>query len=184
MVDSTSEHTEGLNPVQTRLVKREDVIKIKEIMTQWFRHWKTGELLQDEVDEAIDNINKSIDNPDYARYIVIESVKDGVIGFAGLKSPIQEMKQFTTSPNSIELVNLFLDNKQRAKGYGKNLIDSVESHARAKGSDEIVLNSGPRYKDTAWGFYDSLPGYNRVGILKDFYGEGIEAPVWRKNLVE
>ena len=67
-------------------------------------------------------------------------------------------------------------------GVGSALVARLEDEARWRGYTEIVFNSGPRYKDTAWGFYDKLPGYSRVGVAEKLYGEGGDAPVWSKVL--
>ena len=99
-----------------------------------------------------------------------------------MKDPDPEMAtDFSITDNAIEIINLFVLPDQAKRGIGKALVDKVEWEAALVGGySEIIVNSGPRYKETAWGFYDQLPGFSRVGILKDQYGPGRDAPVWRK----
>lgn len=49
------------------------------------------------------------------------------------------------------------------------------------GFDEVILNSGPRYRPTAWKFYTKAIG-KPLTIAKDYYGKNRHAVVWRKIL--
>jgi hypothetical protein len=55
--------------------------------------------------------------------------------------------------------------------------------ARSRHYKELIFNSGPRYKDTAWKLYTKAFG-EPVAIIKDMYGDGVDTPVWRKILVD
>ncbi len=116
------------------------------------------------------------------KYFVAEE-EGNVIGVIGIKQPEDTMRAFAATENPLELVNAYVSKDQRAgRGVGRALVKSAEDEARSRGNTEIILNSGPRYETTAWGFYDGLPGFSRVGVAENFYGEGTDAPVWSKRL--
>jgi len=181
MVDSASEHAEGLNPIQTRQINKEDLALIQIILEQWVRHWKNNQLIPEEIAGIIKNMENSLTSEDSSFYIA-ETPKDGIIGVVGIKTPSEKMKEFTTSQKAVELVNFFVDKKHRGgKGVGSTLLRRIESEVIKVGKDQIVLNSGRRYQES-WGFYDKI-GFERVGIAKDIYGVGNDAPVWLKQVI-
>ncbi len=184
MVDSQSEHTEGLNPIQIRLLRQDDIEIIRPILECWIRHWETGDIIPEEIDEIIKEMENSINNPNISTYLVAETPLDGVIGVVGFRPPTQEMLPFVTVDKATELTNFYVAEKHRGgKGIGTSLLNAIEQRAVKRGYEQIVLNSGPRYKETAWGFYDKM-GYARVGEVKDMYGPGVHAPVWSKTLTK
>ena len=93
------------------------------------------------------------------------------------------MQQYKSSPDSktSELVNVFLDNSHRGLGLGYRLMNYMFEKAKEFGQEEVIWNSGPRYKNSAWDFYTKLVG-KPFTIAKDFYDKGGDAPVWRKQL--
>lgn len=99
--------------------------------------------------------------------------------------PILEtwIKNRTTGEPIPEEVEEDLQFLRGGNGIGTALVQALEETARQKGFTEVVLNSGPRYENTGWGFYDKLPGFRRAGVAVQFYGEGGDAPVWHKIFV-
>ena len=182
MVDSNLESVVGPSQPRIRLIKEEDIEAVTSILKQWVRHWETRDIIQDEIDEIVLSIEKSINGENNYRYFLAESQSGEVQGIVGYRLPDKRMLDFTTSDKAIELTNFYIGNDFRGKGIGKALFQKLERAASEEGFDQVVLNSGPRYKDTAWPFYDSYPGLGRVGTAKDMYGQGIDAPVWRKDL--
>lgn len=51
---------------------------------------------------------------------------------------------------------------------------------RKLGKKQLVVNSGPRYKDS-WGFYDRMCDES-AGFLSDKFGKGRDAKAWKKKL--
>ena len=64
---------------------------------------------------------------------------------------------------------------------GTALINTAQDLARSKGKKEILLESGPRNIQTGYPFYDNQPGFNRAGVIRDFYGPGLDTVVWQKT---
>lgn len=158
-----------------------DLLEIKPILETWLKSRDTGEPLPDEVIETIETMQDSIKKENNRIYLVAKE-EGSVIGVIGYKYPDDTMRGFSRTENPAELINAYVNPEQRGRGVGKALVDKLEEMAKSKEFTEIILNSGPRYKDTAWEFYDNLPGYQRVGIAKEYYGEGGDAPVWSKIL--
>lgn len=136
----------------------------------------------------IDGIVESLEKRSDSLYFVAETADGAVVGMVGMRKPTQEMHKFTTTDKALELINMYvLSGYRGGQGVGTALVEEFERVAIARGFTEVVLNSGPSFAETAWGFYDRRPGYNRVGIAEAYYGydeQGtpLDAPVWRKQL--
>lgn len=180
MEDSDSEETKSPFQGTVRELRSEDLPILKPILEQWIRNSETKELLTNEVEETLRTVEESLSGQNDRSYIVAEGVDGQIAGIVGIKSPDIEMKKFARTENPVELVNFFV--KDRGKGTGQILERSLRERIGTEGYTEIILNSGPRYKDTAWDFYDKL--YDRVGVAKEYYGPGRDAPVWSKILKE
>ena len=160
-----------------------DLPEVEVILRARVKDSETGEVLEEEIAEILGSMKASIEHDtDKTFFTACENSR--VVGVVGMKDPDPEMAtDFSITDNAIEIINLFVLPDQAKRGIGKALVDKVEWEAALVGGySEIIVNSGPRYKETAWGFYDQLPGFSRVGILKDQYGPGRDAPVWRKVL--
>lgn len=168
--------------MEARKLKSKDLLKLKKILEFWIKDRNTKQPLPHEVNETILEMEKSIKGISQRYYLVIENKRNQVFGVIGIKEPDKRMISYCVTKKPAELVNFFIANKERGKGLGKFLIEKIESFASELGYTEIILNSGPRYKATAWGFYDKLSGYKRIGIAKKYYGDGGDAPVWQKLL--
>ncbi|MDO8561270.1 MAG: GNAT family N-acetyltransferase [bacterium] len=173
------EGQETLN-IQTRGPKEGDLAQLSAILEPWVRDRETGEPLPEEVNSILEAVRADISGNSDVRYVVAEG-RNKVIGVMGLKPISEAMRQYALTANPAEIVNAFVDPSQRGgKGVGSTLIAAVEAAARESGYTELLLNSGPRYKDTAWGFYTKIYG-KPVAVIKDMYGMGGDAPVWRKS---
>ena len=182
MVDSEIKSEKSYFSGTVRTLKEEDLTQLKPILDIWIKDRETGQRLPDEVEEDLQLMRESINGGNDRNYLVAE--KNGkVIGMIGFKNPDKRMIPFSRTSNPTELVNAYVDPELRkGRGVGKALVAKLEGDAGKKGFTEVILNSGPRYKDTGWGFYDKLPGYERVGVAEKYYGEGGDAPVWSKVL--
>lgn len=186
MVDDL-DRTKPVEPQRFQGVVRDlrtsDLSAIKPILEVWLKDRQTGQALPEEVEEDLQLMADSVGHRNDRTYIVAETSDGNVIGVIGYKTPDETMKSYTKTPNPAELVNAYVNpNERKGKGVGRALVAKLEEKAREAGHTEIVLNSGPRYKDSGWGFYDKLYGYGRVGVAVGYYGEGGDAPVWRKEL--
>ncbi len=159
-----------------------DLEEVKPILEVWLKDRVTNEPLTKEVDEGLEVMKDSVDGHNDRSYLVAEDAGK-VIGIVGMKNPDEVMLGFARTQKPYELVNAYVDPRYRkGRGVGRSLVAGLESLAKQKGHKELILNSGPRYKDTGWGFYDKLPGYKRVGLATEYYGVGGDAPVWSKVL--
>lgn len=165
----------------TRNLEKADLVFLRPILETWNRDRHTNEPDSEEIDSIIDRMKKSMQGKTDARYIVAIE-QDKPIGVVGLKPLPEAMLPYAQTTKPAEAINAYVHADFRnGRGVGKGLFQGIETMARELGYEEILLNSGPRYKDTAWGFYNKRYG-EPVGILKDFYGEGRDAPVWRRSL--
>lgn len=164
-----------------RPLKREDLPYLRRILEMWVR-WQ-GELLPEEVEDDMNQLRESLKGGN-SRYLVAETLDGRVVGMMGLvPEPKPEVKQHATTERPVELVRAYVDQDFRGgQGVGTALIRGIEKLAKSQGATEILLDSGPRYKESGHGFYDKQ-GYQRIGVNKDFYGEGGDAVVWQKLLV-
>jgi ribosomal protein S18 acetylase RimI-like enzyme len=99
-------------------------------------------------------------------------------------SPLKiALAKFSRTDKPIEIVNAYVHRDYReGQGIGTTLVNALTQRAISRGNTEMLLDSGPRYKNTGWGFWDRQPGFERVGLAKNLYGRGLDAPVWRKSL--
>lgn len=165
-----------------RPLAEKDLEALKPILETWIKDRDTGELLSDEVEEDLQIMRESIAGESDKVYLVAESKEGEVVGVIGLRDPDKRMIPFTKTSKPAELVNAYVANEHRAgKGVGSAMVKAIEEEAKRRGYTEVVFNSGPRYKDTGWGFHKKLYG-EPVAVAEKYYGEGGDAPVWRKEL--
>jgi ribosomal protein S18 acetylase RimI-like enzyme len=159
-----------------------DLAEIKPILETWIKDKITGSPLPDEVAETLKNMQESLSGNNDRVYLVAEE-DSAIVGVIGFKNPDRIMIAFAQTSNPAELINAYVRVDERGgRGVGRALVDFLEEEAIRQGFTEIILNSGPRFKDTGWGFYDKLPNYNRVGMAENYYGQGADAPVWSRML--
>lgn len=157
-----------------------DLPFLRRILEMWVR--RQGELLPEEIEDDMNQLRESLKGGN-SRYLVAETLDGRVVGMMGLiPEPKPEVKQHATTEKPMELVRAYVDKEfRRGQGVGTALIRGIEQLARDSGVTEILLDSGPRYKESGHGFYDKQ-GYQRIGVNKDFYGPGGDAVVWQKVL--
>jgi len=167
-----------------RLIRAEDIPQLQPILETWIRDSATHQLLPDEVNDVIKAMQESMEGKNDRVYLVAEGLDGQILGTVGLKNPDQLMRSFAKTDRPAELINAYVSKEQRGgKGVGSTLVKNLEAQAVARGYTEIVLNSGPRYKESGWGFYDRLPGYERGCMVENLYRSG-PAQVWSKTLVQ
>lgn len=179
-----------------------DVEKLRPILEQWIRNpEKTAPRLED-IDKTQETMRASLRGENSREYMVATE-NNKVVGVMGLKVPSpeepndgQKMLAFAMTDKPVEFINAYVDTSNRlGKGVGSALFKALEVRAREKGFKEILVNSGPNFKDSGWPFWDGIMGpnlrdkslppdklVNNVGFAKDMYGPGRNAPVWRKIL--
>lgn len=164
------------------LLELNDVDDLIEVARQWVRNRHTGQVEEEELAEIRSRMLSSLQSQEY-RYFVIRDEDRKAIGCCAIREPEEAMQQYKSSPDSktSELVNVFLDNSHRGLGLGYRLMNYMFEKAKEFGQEEVIWNSGPRYKNSAWDFYTKLVG-KPFTIAKDFYDKGGDAPVWRKQL--
>lgn len=180
------------NPIETgkfsgiiRPLETKDLEDLKPILETWIIDRDTGVPLPNEVAEDLELMRASVEEGNGYTYFVAVGSENKAIGVIGMRDPAEKMLQldFLETKNPVELVNAYVSSDHRAgKGVGTSLVRKVEWEAISRGHTEVVLNSGPRYRDTGWGFYNQLPGYENVGEAVGYYGPGGDAQVWRKDL--
>lgn len=166
--------------VDVRHVHKIDLPYLRRILEMWVR-WQ-GEIIPEEVEDDLAHVRESLDRYDKEEYLVANDASGRVVGMMGLAfEPKPEVKQHARTEKPMELVRAYVDNNFRGRGVGKALIGHIESLAKSRGATEILLDSGPRYKETGHGFYDKM-GYARIAVNKDFYGPDGDAQIWSKML--
>ena len=170
-----------------RLLESKDLVDLKPVLEEWIKDRDTGNPLPTEVEKNLQVMSASIGGGTDYTYFVATQVDGKAIGVIGMRPPEEKMMalDFLKTDKPVELINAYVSSFHRAgKGVGSSLVRKLEGEAIQRGFTEVVLNSGPRYKATGWGFYDKQPGYNRVGVAISYYGPGGDAPVWKKSLVD
>lgn len=171
------------NSVRTRMVEESDIAALAPILETWVKDRNTGESLPREVDTIIQAVRAAANGEGETKYFVAK-IGEVLVGIMGYKPASDVMKQYALTESPAEIVNAFVDAEQRGgRGVGRTLVNAVEMDARKSGYSEILVNSGPRYRNTAWGFYDRVFGES-VSTIPNMYGSGGDAPVWRKTFAE
>lgn len=173
--------SETLSKPTIRETRAGDALALKPILESWIRDRNSGDLLSDEVASVMKAIEDSVQGQNSKKYVVAEDGKGILVGVMGMNAPGEDMQPYTATNSPVEFINAFVSATQRGTGTGKLLAKELEGIAVSAGHTEIIVNSGPRYKDTGWAFWNSLYG-EPVAIQRDLYGPGGDAPVWRKAL--
>lgn len=163
-----------------RPFEESDIPAVVEILEYWLQD--DGVIAHDEVEEDVSDIRRSLQSD--SDIDMFAAVKDGkVVGMMGLsippKAPLLQFAK-TDSPSELRIAYNHPDYRM-GKGVGTALINNAQNVAKAKGRKEILLESGPRHRETGYPFYDKQPGFTRAGVLKDFYGPGLHSQVWQKT---
>lgn len=177
----SEESQEFLTPdaVNVRPLQQTDIDQVVPILQEWVRDAQTGQVIEAEVQDILGKMEASLEEGSDRTYYTAEL--DGeILGVMALAAPSPEMIEIASTDNPVEIVNAFVSGKAQGKGVGKKLLESLAETAKESGFTELIVNSGPRYKN-AWGFYTKNMG-EPVRILRDQYGPGLDAPVWSKAL--
>lgn len=128
-------------------------------------------------------LRTSLDENSGKHMFVAQTREGSVVGMMGLsEKPKEPLLPFAKTDGPCELIVAYVHpNHQGGQGVGTALINANQNLARSLGKKEILLESGPRHRDTGYPFYDKQPGFQRAGIIKDFYGEGADTVVWQKT---
>lgn len=176
---------EQIGPIEVRIetLAEADIAQLEPILTEHVKDRDTAEVLLGEINEIMEYMCGSKD--EYGRirtYFVAKDFTGKVLGCMAFSEPDLDMfKHFaTTSEESAELLNAFVASDVQGQGVGGKLFNAVCDEARKEGKRQILINSGPRYKDS-WGFYDKVCDEN-CGFIIGKYGEGGDAKTWRKRL--
>ncbi len=160
-----------------------DIPHLKPILETWLRFPTiTGELLTDEVRTTLEEIERSLTHENKKQFFVAQSPDGNITGMMGIQPPDIAMRSFARTLHPAEIINAYVHFEQhQGKGVGRALATAIEDESKKQGFEELLLNSGPRYKETGWPFWKKAYG-EPVGTLKNHYGPGNDAPVWRKPL--
>jgi len=165
-----------------------DLPELQPILEHWVVDRDSKHPLPKEVAADLLQMRESIEVGNEFQYFTAVGPNNNVVGVIGMRTPPESKLltlPFLETNNPVELVNAYVAPDQRGgKGVGRALVSTLEQTAIAQGYDQVVLSSGPRYKDTGWGFYDRLEGYRRVGIAVGLFGPGGDAQVWKKDLTK
>lgn len=184
--------------VSTRTPSLEDLDSLKTILEKSLIDAENGQPITDEIESVLERISLSIESSESPiRYRVAESSDGQILGVMGITRPDEDMAQYAHTPETcVELVNAFVDPSIRKTGAGRRLVEDLLADAKEKGATEVVVNSGPRYKQTGWPFWAKViskkndvenEGYGETALLiekygKDLDGKSLDAMVWRADI--
>lgn len=189
MTEVTQSHENRFTGIIRPLVES-DIELLRPVLAHWLKDRQTQQPLPEEVQEDMDAMRGSLDGTNNRVYLVAQTTGGNVIGMIGYRKPEGKMLSWQEENipgiNPAELINAYVSpDFTREKGVGRALVAELEKRVKQAGFTDIILNSGPRYEESGWGFYDKLQpqGFHRVDIIEKMYGEGGDAPVWRKVLI-
>lgn len=162
---------------KVRPLKQKDLPASKEILLCWL----SAKEVKHYLDFIKNSLNKNTTSLTFDnKYFVAESKDKEVIGILGYRKPILKIAIFATTINPAEINMLYvLPTKRDGQGVGTALINELEKILIAKKYTEILVRSAKRFEKTAWGFYDQLPGFQRISVLQEV--DHFEpAQIWQK----
>jgi predicted N-acetyltransferase YhbS len=178
-----SEKTRKLQ-IKIASLERQDIEELNTILIANVRDETTGEVIFGEVETIENYMGGGEDEYQRARkYLVAKDETGRVVGCAAYAEPDPDMvKHFNLEEagRTIELLNMFVSSQVLGKGVGRKLFEAVCKAVRDLGKEQLVVNSGPRYKNS-WGFYDRVCDQS-CGFLTGKYGSGRDAKTWKKKL--
>lgn len=170
------------NHIKIEALQENDIILLEPILREHVRDRDTGEILLDEINN-IKNYMKGQkdDNGRLRKYFVAKDVEGNILGCMAYSEPDPDMiEHFQTTPDdSVEILNAFVSTEvYRGGGIGRKLFNVICQEAKSQGKKQLLVHSGPRYKDS-WGFYDNMCDES-CGFLIEKYGKGGDAKTWKK----
>lgn len=169
--------------ITVRSPKLRDMQDLHELLRIWIRTRDDGSVVGEEVGDVLKSVANSARNIGDRQYVIAEDEIGKVVGIMGTKPPDETMLGFATTVRPIEIINAYVDPLEIGKGIGSALLTMVEQKAAEQGFREIILNSGGRNKHSGWDFWTKRYG-KPVAVAKAYYGDGADALVWRKSLLE
>ncbi len=164
-----------------RPFRADDIPQLRPISEYWLQD--DGVVATDEVDGDMATLMASLDEKSGKHMYVAQTQEGHVVGMMGLsRTPKEPMIKFAKTDDPCELIVAYVHpDFQGGQGVGTALINANQNLARSMGKKEMLLESGPRHKDTGYPFYDKQPGFTRVGIIPNYYGPGADTVVWQKT---
>jgi N-acetylglutamate synthase-like GNAT family acetyltransferase len=133
----------------------DDLKTIGQILEQW------TEL--EEVDKYLLRIDSEINGQtEYSMNFWVIKDNQSVVGVGGLAEPLPAILSLAKSKNPGEIKVLYINDNDRNKGVGRQMIDFLEQEAARQGYTELFVRSAERYQETAYGFYKKM-GYKSIG---------------------
>ena len=136
----------------------QDLPSIKEILSQWNDESETQKYFQ-----RIENVIKGQIEFDMKFWVLKDEKK--VLGIGGLSNCQPKLKPFIQTNNPKELKTIFLNQAFRGKGFGRKLVELLQSKSLSLGYKELLLVSAEKYRETAYGFYLNL-GFKQLGEVE------------------
>lgn len=165
-----------------REVTQGDIESLRPILEEWVRYPGTEQVIEEEVVDTLGAIGRVSSGEDPDKKYYVATVDGRVVGGMGFKAdPDEQVGSFAHTERPVEVINAYVSGRSRQSGAGTALIERIKEEARSAGFTELLVNSGPRYEKSGWGFYDKVIGA-KLGFIANFYGEGFDAAVWGEEL--
>jgi ribosomal protein S18 acetylase RimI-like enzyme len=166
-------------PVFIRRLELRDLPKIDLILHHWIKDRRTGEVVITEIQGILNQMGSSLLPDSDLAYNVALDMEGAVTGVVGIR-PVQDpiMSTFLPIEGAAELFHLYRDPNAEGPGIGTALVLAAQETAKERGHTQLGWNSGPRYRNSAWGFYDKLDkfGFQPLGVAMNYYNYDSSAP--------
>jgi len=151
-----------MNNVLIQDAAMKDVPSIRTILKEWFQ----GDDLEHYIEAVKEGVQGKGDSEKFDYHYYVASFEDEVIGVGGIRKPHPKLVKFANTENPVGFSMLYVSKNHRGgKGVGSKLFQHLVKEAKIRGYAELVVRSSILFKDSAWGFYDKMPGLERVGQL-------------------
>ncbi len=169
----------GPNDIRIRETSSDDIESLRSLLQEWCDGSEMGQISQEEVNSEIVGIETSTKGESDWLYVVAEDETGRLLGIMGMcksNATIDAVLPSHEEKSAAELFSAFVSQSERGRGIGRLLVQHLESKAELDGYDEIVVASGPRFRETGWPFWQS------------FYGDPAKViectSIWRKSLAK
>ena len=180
---------QALNTLRVRALAEGDIASLEPILRQHILDLHSGEVVETEVQAVIAYMRGAIDTAGRRRrYLVActaEHEAQPLACMAWAAPDALMTRHFAalgiTTDTAVELLNAFVASDYLGgNGVGRFLFTAICAHAAAVGAQQLIVNSGPRYRQS-WGFYDRVCDSSH-GLIDNYYGNGRHAKTWLKKL--
>ena len=165
-----------MNTQYARQVGAGDARSVIYILHHWVR--SDGTPLYCEIRTIADHIDASILGIDDRIYFVAMA-GERVVGIIGYRPLPDYLCNYAETDSAVEVVNFFVHKDHLRCGHGSVLLNKVRDFVYKRGFREILVCSGPRYKDSH-GFYDAQG--QQIATIPNHFGHGHDARIWRLRL--